>query len=284
MVGGVGGVGGGGWRWVAVTRAPHTNATWRTPCGWTYGSRPCSLFFRHTSVRRCLICFSEAGAGAFGGEVAGRHTAFRLPPGDPHRPAVSPGGVGDALPGEEAEAQGNAQPGRQPGNPQKWARTDESDQIKGRGGKGKAKAKGGKPRSPGRLGIPGYNTASIFENVLMNAADAKTVAKKLGYPPVFACAGDFGWVTRPRLWWLSLRWGDLTSDPSDGSALSWAKKGGFHRLQLNMARKAVLAGRPGAHIRAVYTTPRCRSCSFCWSSWATPTWRASRPTLPRAST
>ena len=27
--------------------------------------------------------------------------------------------------------------------------------------------------------LPGYNTASIFENVLMNAADAKTVAEKL---------------------------------------------------------------------------------------------------------
>ena len=31
--------------------------------------------------------------------------------------------------------------------------------------------------------------------------------------------------------------------------------------------------------------PRCRSCfPACWSSWATPTWRASRPTSPRAST
>ena len=36
---------------------------WRTPCEWTYGSRPCSLFFRHTSARRCLVCFSETGAG-----------------------------------------------------------------------------------------------------------------------------------------------------------------------------------------------------------------------------
>ena len=33
----------------------------------TYGSRPCSLLFRHSAARRCLICFSEAGAGAFGG-------------------------------------------------------------------------------------------------------------------------------------------------------------------------------------------------------------------------
>ena len=53
--------------------------------------------------------------------------------------------------------------------------------------------------------LSGYNTASIFENVLMNSADAKTVTEKLGYQPVFACAGDFGWVTRPRLWWLSVK-------------------------------------------------------------------------------
>ena len=46
-------------------------ATWRTPCGWTYGSRPCSLFFRHTSARRCLVCFSEAGAIAFGAKWPG---------------------------------------------------------------------------------------------------------------------------------------------------------------------------------------------------------------------
>ena len=43
--------------------------------------------------------------------------------------------------------------------------------------------------------LPGYNTAFIFENVLMNAADAKTVTEKLGCQPVFACAGDFGQVT-----------------------------------------------------------------------------------------
>ena len=73
----------------------------------------------------------------------------------------------------------------------------------------------------------------------MNSVDAKTVTEKLGCQPVFACAGDFGWVTRPRLWWLSVKWGDLTSDPSDGSALAWAKKDGFHRLQLNTFRKAV---------------------------------------------
>ena len=69
----------------------------------------------------------------------------------------------------------------------------------------------------------------------MNAADAKTVTEKLGYPPVFACAMGDSSETLVAFGTL----GDLTSDPSDGSALSWAKKDGFHRLQLNTARKAV---------------------------------------------
>ena len=42
---------------------------------------------------------------------------------------------------------------------------------------------------------------------------------------MFACAGDFGWVTRPRLWWLSVKWSP--------------EKGWLHRLQLNTPRKAV---------------------------------------------
>ena len=83
--------------------------------------------------------------------------------------------------------------------------------------------------------LPGYNTASIFENVLMNSADAKTVTEKLGCQPVFACAGDFGWVTRPRLWWLSVKWGDLTSDPS---APPWLG-------QKRMASTAYSSIRPG---------------------------------------
>ena len=54
----------------------------------------------------------------------------------------------------------------------------------------------------------------------MNPADAKTVTEKLGSQPVFACAGD-----------------------CDDSALVWAKKDGFHHLQLGVPRKAVTGHR-----------------------------------------
>ena len=46
----------------------------------------------------------------------------------------------------------------------------------------------------------------IYENVQMTKDAAATVSTKLGVDPVLVCAGDFGWITRPRLWWSSIDW------------------------------------------------------------------------------
>ena len=74
--------------------------------------------------------------------------------------------------------------------------------------------------------------------LVMQPAAAKEVSDCLGVEPILVCASDFGWISRPRLWWIS---GDLrrrTEDPATGAPLAWTKKGPFHRLRLEEARAA----------------------------------------------
>ena len=60
----------------------------------------------------------------------------------------------------------------------------------------------------------------IFENVEMATADAKQITEALGAKPLWADAADFGWVGRPRLWWLSTDWARMTLDPESGEPCS----------------------------------------------------------------
>ena len=51
-----------------------------------------------------------------------------------------------------------------------------------------------------------HRFAFLYENVEMDAAAAQVSSDALGVSPVFACPSDFGWVSRPRLWLLSVDW------------------------------------------------------------------------------
>ena len=89
-----------------------------------------------------------------------------------------------------------------------------------------------------RAALRGWRVGFMFENVVMQPAAAKEVSDCLGVEPILVCASDFGWISRPRLWWIS---GDLrrrTEDPATGAPLAWTKKGPFHRLRLEEARAA----------------------------------------------
>ena len=79
------------------------------------------------------------------------------------------------------------------------------------------------------------------ENVRGHApsCDAEKVSERLDMQPIFVCASDFGWITRPRLWCVSVRWEDFATDPDTGHALQWAKHSGWHRLRIDAPRKAV---------------------------------------------
>ena len=80
-------------------------------------------------------------------------------------------------------------------------------------------------------GLSFAGTASpSYENVEMEAAAAQVSSDALGVQPVFVCPSDFGWVSRPRLWCLSVDWTRVATDPSDGSPLEWAKRGRWDRL------------------------------------------------------
>ncbi|CAE7884041.1 unnamed protein product, partial [Symbiodinium necroappetens] len=81
-----------------------------------------------------------------------------------------------------------------------------------------------------------HRFAFLYENVEMEAAAAQVSSDALGVSPVFVCPSDFGWVSRPRLWWLSVDWTRVVTDPADGSPLEWAKRGRWDRLRLSAAR------------------------------------------------
>ena len=89
-----------------------------------------------------------------------------------------------------------------------------------------------------RAALRGWRVGFMFENVVMQPAAAKEVSDCLGVEPILVCASDFGWISRPRLWWIS---GDLrrrTEDPATGAPLAWTKKGPSHRLRMEEARAA----------------------------------------------
>ena len=47
-----------------------------------------------------------------------------------------------------------------------------------------------------------HRFAFLYENVKMSQESAKIAPDSLGVQPLFVCPCDFGWVSRPRLWWL----------------------------------------------------------------------------------
>ena len=61
----------------------------------------------------------------------------------------------------------------------------------------------------------------LVENVEMTPADAAEASKQLGCQPTFADAADFGWISRPRLWWSSVDWDEITHDPSTAERWTW---------------------------------------------------------------
>ncbi|CAE7477634.1 PUB3, partial [Symbiodinium sp. CCMP2456] len=54
-----------------------------------------------------------------------------------------------------------------------------------------------------RARVPKHRFGCLDENVDVDRAAAKVISHGLGVQPVFACPSDFGWVSRPRLWWTS---------------------------------------------------------------------------------
>ena len=53
----------------------------------------------------------------------------------------------------------------------------------------------------------------------MEPAHSDAVSKALGVDPIMVCASDFGWISRPRLWWLYPSILQATVDPASGKPL-----------------------------------------------------------------
>ena len=78
----------------------------------------------------------------------------------------------------------------------------------------------------------------LVENVEMTPPDAAEASKQLGYQPIFADAADFGWIGRPRLWWTSIDWDEVTHDPSTAERWTWVLHRRWDRLRLDSPREA----------------------------------------------
>ena len=78
----------------------------------------------------------------------------------------------------------------------------------------------------------------LVENVEMTPADAAEASKQLGCQPTFADAADFGWIGRPRLWWSSVDWDEITHDPSTAERWTWVLHRRWDRLRLDSPRAA----------------------------------------------
>ncbi|CAE7208919.1 unnamed protein product [Symbiodinium sp. CCMP2592] len=75
--------------------------------------------------------------------------------------------------------------------------------------------------------LAGRRFSFLFESVVMSVPDAAVISDALGVEPVFVCSSDFGWVSRPRQWWLSVDW-----------ALVRTSQGRWSRLRLAGTRAA----------------------------------------------
>ena len=78
-----------------------------------------------------------------------------------------------------------------------------------------------------RAALQSHRFAFLYENVEMSAEAAKVSSEALGVQPVFVCSWDFGWVSRPRLWWLSIDWTRLWSGRrrAGGIVFGWLRPG-----------------------------------------------------------
>ena len=71
----------------------------------------------------------------------------------------------------------------------------------------------------------------LAENVVMQQkSEVEYISQTLRSNAVVLDAGDFGMVSRPRLWWSRTNWSEHTKDPISGCDLRWGKFQGFPRL------------------------------------------------------
>ncbi|CAE7195818.1 eIF3-S7 [Symbiodinium natans] len=83
-----------------------------------------------------------------------------------------------------------------------------------------------------------FTVVSLWENVVMKKSDADVVSQRLQVQPVLACGSDFGWISRPRLWWATIDWSQFSTHPLSGEALRWSLKEGWRKLRIGAHRAA----------------------------------------------
>ena len=78
--------------------------------------------------------------------------------------------------------------------------------------------------------LPNRRVGYITENVVMNKGEADFFSSRLDCEPVVLDAQDHGLISRPRLWWTRIDWGQTRHSPLTGDKLKWTKSQKFYRL------------------------------------------------------
>eukprot|EP00435_Cladocopium_sp_Y103_P054359 s601_g17.t1 len=79
----------------------------------------------------------------------------------------------------------------------------------------------------------------VAENVVMNdPSDAKFISDRLGTEPVVIDSSDASYVSRPRLWWLRLKWQDVKVNPLTEQRLHWSQHNGYRKIKMDLPQQS----------------------------------------------
>ena len=83
--------------------------------------------------------------------------------------------------------------------------------------------------------LDGWECHHLIENVVMQQkAEIQWVSDNTHCSPVVADAADFGWVSRPRLWWSKIDWATIETNPVTQQPFRWGTINKLPRLHLDV--------------------------------------------------
>ena len=82
--------------------------------------------------------------------------------------------------------------------------------------------------------LDGWECHHLIENVVMQQkSEIQWVSDHTQCSPVVADAADFGWVSRPRLWWSKIDWATIHFNPMTQQPFRWGTVSKLPRLHLD---------------------------------------------------
>ena len=84
--------------------------------------------------------------------------------------------------------------------------------------------------------LDGWDFHHLIENVVMQQkSEIQWVSEKTHTSPLVVDAADFGWISRPRIWWTRVDWSQFTTNPASSGDLRWGTLNKLPRLYVDAA-------------------------------------------------